>query len=254
MLSNHVEVAEDMVSALENAAVVILPMPGTNAEGYIKTVHSRQTLQLNSQLMSRIPEGTPVLVGVAQKCLKQWATEFALNLVEIAEDDELAILNSIPTAEGAVALAMNEASITIHGSTAMVLGLGRVGLTLARLLKAMGADTWVAARRAPALARAYELGCKAIDISRLKQSLSKMDFVFNTIPHLILGNEELKLLPESAIIIDLATAPGGVDFTCARELGLKAVFAPGLPGKVAPKTAGEILSRVIPRIISETLP
>lgn len=60
-------------------------------------------------------------------------------MVETLDMDEMAILNSVPTAEGAIMMAMQELPITIHGSTAVVVGLGRTGFTLARALLALGA-------------------------------------------------------------------------------------------------------------------
>ncbi|MBO8167719.1 MAG: dipicolinate synthase subunit DpsA [Thermoanaerobacteraceae bacterium] len=248
-------VSVTLKEALENADAAILPMPGTDNEGNVRgAMYAKENLRLTPQLLRVLPSNAPVLTGVAQEYLKTWAYRLSLRLVEIADDDEIAILNSIPTAEGAVEIAMKETEITIHGSNAMVIGLGRVGLTLARLLKAMGANTFVAARRKSHLARGYEMGLNTVDIKEIKSLLGQMDLIFNTVPAVVLGVEELKVVSKSAVIIDLASAPGGVDFSQAEKLGVKTVWALSLPGKVAPKTAGEMLARTIPRIILDNLP
>ena len=93
------------------------------------------------------------------------------------------------------------------------------------------------------------MGFEQVAFKDLEQEISKADFIFNTVPVLILDEELLQHVKKDAIIIDLASYPGGTDFEAAKRLGLKAELALGLPGKVAPKSAGQILGKVIPRII-----
>jgi dipicolinate synthase subunit A len=83
--------------------------------------------------------------------------------------------------------------------------------------------------------------------------LANADVIFNTIPVPVLTGEVLDRVSPNALIIDLASAPGGVDFKKAESMGIKAVLAPGLPGKVAPKTAGRILAKVIIRLLYEEM-
>jgi len=143
--------------------------------------------------------------------------------------------------------------ITIHGCTAYVLGFGRTGATLARLLGAMGAKTRVAARRKESLARIAEMTLTPIPFDQLSKSLREADAIFNTVPSMVLTGEILENVSPEAVIIDLASAPGGTDFQAADRLGIKAVLAPGLPGRVAPKTAGRILARTILGFLAEEI-
>jgi dipicolinate synthase subunit A len=148
---------------------------------------------------------------------------------------------------------MEATDITIWGSTSFVLGFGRTGITLARMLKGIGAKTYVAARKPSDLVRIEEQGYIPVEFKKLAQEISKADFIFNTAPALVLPREILKLAKKTVYILDLASAPGGVDFDAAKELELTAVLAPGLPGKVAPKTAGEILARKVPELVWKAL-
>jgi dipicolinate synthase subunit A len=173
--------------------------------------------------------------------------------VDTGEDDELAILNSIPSAEGAILMAMQATPFTIHNSNCLVLGPGRTGLTLVRMLQGLGAHVWGAARKAPGRARLFEMGAMPVDFADLPHCLPQIDIVFNTVPAQVLDRSLVYVLRRTAVIIDLASAPGGVDFVAAAERGIHAELAPGLPGKVAPLTAGRILARVIPRIIEDEL-
>ncbi|WP_161822654.1 dipicolinate synthase subunit DpsA [Sporotomaculum syntrophicum] len=232
---------------------LILPVPGVNEQMELSSAYLKVKPIINEELLSLLPAGTPVLVGVARKPLRELLEKHALDFVELMQLDEVAILNAIPSAEGAVQMAMERMPITIHGAKAMVLGFGRTGQTLAQLLENMYAHTTVVARDSAQLARAYAMGLKVLHFQELIDYLRDVDVIFNTIPAPVINGEILQRLPSATLIIDLASAPGGTDFGKARELGIEAVLAPGLPGKVAPKTAGMILSRVVPGILLQKM-
>ncbi|HHW13536.1 MAG TPA: dipicolinate synthase subunit DpsA, partial [Firmicutes bacterium] len=195
----------------------------------------------------------PLLIGFACQKVRDLAARLGLRLVELGDLDEIAILNSIPTAEGALQLAFQELPITIHGSTCFVLGFGRCGLTLGRDLRALGARTVVFARDPAQRARAEEMGLIPKPLADLAELAGEADCVFNTVPALVLTRRELSAMRKEAVVFDLASPPGGTDFAAAEELGIKAILAPGLPGKVAPVTAGRILARTVPDLIARLL-
>jgi len=232
---------------------LILPVPGVNEQMEISSAFLKTKPIINGELLSLLPAGTPVLVGFARKPLRELLEKNALDTVELMGLDEVAIPNSIPSAEGAVQMAMERLPITIHGANAMVLGFGRTGQTMAYLLSNMHANTTVVARNFAQLARASSLGLRSLHFKELVDYLCDVDVIFNTIPAPVINGEILQRLPKATLIIDLASAPGGTDFLKAKELGIDAVLAPGLPGKVAPKTAGMILARVVPGILLQKI-
>lgn len=236
-------------TALINADVVILPMSGIDEGGKIKATFAKEPLLLELDGFKLLKRNVPVLIGVAGSYIKALEKEISLNIIETAELDEIAIYNSIPTAEGAIEIAIHEMSITLHASNSLILGFGRIGMTLARMLKGIGSEVSVVARKIPDLARISEQGYNSLTYDRLHEVISKFDVIFNTVPSLILTKELLELLDGNVLIIDLAARPGGTDFLAASKLGLKAVHALGLPGKTAPLTAGKILSEAYPKII-----
>ncbi|KYH32191.1 dipicolinate synthase subunit DpsA [Neomoorella mulderi] len=244
---------EDPLAAVQGARVIILPVPGVNTKGMIHAPRARQPLYFTREVAGAIPAGTPVLVGVARAYLKDMAAERGWQLVETAEMDEMAILNSIPTAEGAIMLAMQELPITLHGSEAFVLGLGRTGFTLARMLAGVGARVTVIDRGAADRARAYAEGWPAFTFTELAAIVGQADVIFNTVPAPVLTEALLARTKPGVLIIDLASDPGGTDFTAAAALKRRAMLAPGLPGKVAPRTAGQILARLYPTLILKCL-
>lgn len=242
----HVSTVEE---ACNKANVLILPVPGTNAEGMVRAVYATEEFELTEKVISNLAPNALIIIGSARSFLKEWAKKYQLKLLEIIEMDEVAILNSIPTAEGAIQIAMEETPITIHGSKSCVVGFGRVGITLARILKALGAHVIVITNYENEQARAYEMGCETDSLENLFNIIKGIDICFNTVPHLVLNQEVLQYANQDIVIIDLATQPGGTDFEAANALGVKAILAPGLPGKVAPVSAGKILANIIPRLI-----
>jgi dipicolinate synthase subunit A len=237
---------------LVHARVILLPINGINESGFISSYKPDQTINFGS-FMPSLTKETSIITGSIPAQWLQKANHLQLKVFQYADNDEIAILNSIPTAEGALQLAMEHLPITIHGSRVLVIGFGRVGETVAHVFKALGAKTMVAARRSSSLARAWEQGHEKIDIQSLPDFIGNMDIIINTVPVLILNENLFGKVASGALLIELASPPYGIDFEAARQLNHKVILAPGLPGKVAPKTAGLILSTSLPRLIGEWL-
>ena len=251
--NQNVQCFHQVGEAVQNAAFVILPMPGIDEQGIIRAKYSEVPLILNQESMLSFRPDCVVVVGFARPLLRELVSSRNLRMIEIAEMDEVAILNSIPSAEGAIQMAMESTDITIHGSRCIVLGFGRCGSTLARMLAALGAKTSVAARKPRDLARISEMGLQPLTYQDLPEHIGEADIIFNTVPFLVLDRKLLEITNSGVYICDIASAPGGVDFAAAHELGRRAELAPGLPGKVAPRTAGLILAQVIPEILLREL-
>ncbi len=136
---------------------------------------------------------------------------------------------------------MENSDITLHGSKCIVLGFGRCGKVLAHMLKGIGSDLSVEARSQADLAYIESYGYKAVPLGDLADYISQYDFIFNTIPSLILDEEKLMTLKRDCLVIELASKPGGIDFEAAKRIGIKVIDGQSLPGKVAPETAAKII-------------
>src|SRR5699024_10061186 len=156
----------------------------------------------------------------SNNCLDAIAERTDRELIPLFTRDDMAILNSIPTAEGTLALAMEETDTMIHGSNVLVLGFGRVGLTAAKLFASVGAQVGVSARQAADLARIKEMGLKPIHVNKIEQEAAKHDILINTIPSLIVDKNVLSSVQTSSIIIELASDHGCVVFVFAKVYGL----------------------------------
>ena len=202
-------------------------------------------------MLDALRPGQVVCAGRASPELLALAEKRQLRLFDYFRREELAVANAVPTAEGAVQLAMEELPITLHGARVLVVGFGRVGKLTAHRFRALGARVSVAARKWEDLAWAEAYGYAPEHLEGLDECLCAYDLVVNTAPARVLDADRLAQLEPDCLVIDLASRPGGVDMEAASELGVRVIWALSLPGKVAPVTAGKILRDTICHILCE---
>lgn len=243
--------ADLSINILSSADLVILPAVVTDESGKIESLYTNKPLYINDAMLADLPSRLRFYTGYASPAVKEMYAKYSLELVEIFERDDVAIFNSIPTAEGALVMAIENTDRTIHDSNCIVLGMGRTGFTMARVLKGLGAHVKVGVRKSSDFARATECGFRPFYIKNLEQEVSDVDLLFNTVPALIVTAKTILHMPQTTVIIDLASKPGGTDFRFAERRGIKALLAPGLPGIVAPRSAGQIMARCLLELISE---
>ena len=243
------EPAADLTGA-RLADCVVLPLPAAGEDGRLNAPFSAQKPELATVLDALRP-GQVVCAGRASPELLALAEERQLRLFDYFRREELAVANAVPTAEGAVQLAMEELPITLHGARVLVVGFGRVGKLTAHRFRALGARVSVAARKWEDLAWAEAYGYAPEHLEGLDECLCAYDLVVNTAPARVLDAARLAQLEPDCLVIDLASRPGGVDMEAASELGVRVIWALSLPGKVAPVTAGKILRDTICHILCE---
>lgn len=239
------------------ADVVVAPVGGTDEVGHIAYTMVPDGEfpgpRLTEDVVARMRAGTLLIIGSARSMLEDLCSRYGIRLVAYRERDEFAILNSIPSAEGAIGMAMEMSDRTVHGSRSVVLGFGRLGSVLAAMLRGLGADTAVVARSTAERARAVAAGHRGVGFPDLGDVVEGADLVFNTVPAAVLTTAVLERMDSRGVIIDLASAPGGTDFSAAKRLGVRARLAPGLPGLVAPRTAGMIEADMVLQVLGEEL-
>lgn len=220
--------------------VVILPLPVSRDNRTLNAPYTAESIPL-SELSKH--KSNVVLGG---------KTGGMPNVLDYFEREELSVANAIPTAEGAIEIALSETERTLFGSKCLVIGFGRCGKILADRLKGLGCRVTAAARKSADFAWIKAYGFEPCDSRRLSGAVSGFDIIFNTAPALLLDGEILKQIPKHTLIIDLSSKPGGVDFELARSLGLRVIWALSLPGKCAPVTSGEIIKETIVNMLKET--
>ncbi|KQU60324.1 dipicolinate synthase subunit A [Bacillus sp. Leaf406] len=230
---------------------IILPVPGTNLQGEIETIFSNEKVVLTEEILSRTPDHCTIYSGITNDYLSGIVDASKRDLIQLFERDDVAIYNSIPTVEGTIMMAIQHTDFTIHGSNIVILGLGRVGMSVARTFHHLGGRVKVGARKTEHLARATEMGLDSFQLGQLEKHVGQCDICINTIPAPIITPGVIAKMPSHILVIDLASKPGGTDFRFAEKRGIKALLAPGLPGIVAPKTAGQILANVLCKLMDD---
>lgn len=227
----------------------ILGLPASSDSLLINTPLSGRSLSVRD-FFSLIPEKSIVFGGLLSEDFYALAREKNITAKDYYASEELQIRNSVPTAEGAIEIAMRELPITLCESKALVIGYGRIAKALVPMLKALNANTSVSTRSSESLAWCSVSGTNAFPLGELKDRISEFDLIFNTAPAKVLEGDILCGISPDAVIIDLASRPGGVDLREASLLGLKVIWALGLPGKCAPVTAGRIIAGTVLNLIN----
>ena len=204
-------------------------------------VFAKQGLQgLQAEdLLHGMKEGQTLFGGVFPEGFVDACKEKGIVCRDFMKEEALAVFNAIATAEGAILEALLHQKTNLHGSRCLVLGYGRCGRVLAGKLKGLDAKVTVCARRNEVLANADAFGLDTLNLSNLEEKLQDFELIFNTVPAVLLEEKRLRKMQRDVLIIDIASAPGGVDVACAEGLGIRHLFCPGLPGKYAPKTAAK---------------
>jgi dipicolinate synthase subunit A len=242
--------SRSLAEAVEGSDVIIGPIPCSNDNELLNAPFHKESIHM-SELFKSMNKNQLFLAGRISEKIAHLAQVCNVYTVDLLEREEMAVLNAIPTAEGAIQIAMEEMPITLHNSNVLVLGYGRVGKILAKMLYGIGANVFVEARKYSDMAWIKGFGYKPVMLADLPKVVDKVNVVFNTIPSMVLNNGVLRLFNTDCLIIDLASKPGGVDFEKAKELGLKAIWALSLPGKVAPVTAAGFIKDTTYNIIEE---
>lgn len=162
--------------------------------------------------------------------------------IDLLKDPAYLCENAAITADCALQVAAPLLSTTLQQSPALVIGWGRIGKCLAQLLRAIGNDVTVAARKETDRATLRSLGYATADTKALSHLLPGFRLIFNTAPQPVIPREILSQC-DPCVKIDLASKPG--------IIGEDVVWARGLPGIHAPESSGKLIAETLIRLIKE---
>ena len=237
-------------SCVYGADCVLLPCPAERG-GMLLTPFSGESLPM-SGLIEALWPGQVLLGGRFSDETVSAALAGGLLTADLLRRPELAVGNAALTAEGALCRLMEHSPLSLWRSRCLVLGWGRIGSILALRLRALGAEVWAAARGKRDRAMAQALGCRGLDYGQLEGMLGDFDFIVNTVPARVLTEGMLCLIRPEALLLELASPPGGFDRELAQNIGLQVLSAPGLPGETAPRSAASLLQKAVYAALEET--
>jgi dipicolinate synthase subunit A len=228
---------EDPAAVLKGARFALFPIPGIAASGALFAPAAPAPIVPDRAMLAGMAPRAHNILGWADAGLKASTEALSIKLHEYEWDRSLMLQRTPAIIEGLLKIVIENTAITIHNANACVVGQGTIGAVLARYLVALGARTHVAARNAEQRAAAYVAGATPHLLTDLPALAPSLDLVFSTVPSRVVGEDVLSRLPKTALIVDLAAPPGGVDFDAAKRLRLNAIWGRGL-GSRAPVTVG----------------
>ncbi len=238
--AEHITSNKNLKEKIEKSEYIILPLPASK-DGL--TIFNK----LNSEKVF-ISDITEFINN--QKIFTCKLNLENKNCFDYSELDSFAIKNAVPTAESAIAIAVMNSKKTLNKSKSLVIGFGRIGKILSKMLKDLGSEVTVSARKNVDLSFIEAFNMKSIETKNINSIAENCDFVFNTVDYPVIDTDFLKNMKKEALLIELASLPGGI-YGDKSKAKCEIINAQGLPGKDSPFTAAEILSETIINLINK---
>ncbi len=239
----------ELKEAISESDAVILPLPVTKDGENINTLPPYKIG--TDEIIPMISSDKIVFGGMFGEKIENRIKKTGARVFDYFRREDLTLMNAIPTSQGVLKVIFDNINYTVHSCNCAVFGFGRTGKVIADNLYSLGANVTVCARKSAdivlAVSKKYS-GCKIKDFHGIARDF---DFIVNTVPANVIDFEILGSLRKDCFIIDVASAPCGLDFSQAEKLGIKALLCPSLPGKTAPKTAGKIIADGIINTLGE---
>lgn len=250
-LTEHVYHATSLKEAMNFSNTVIGPIPFSKDQKTIFSNAKQDDLNIDC-FLDELKPYHQVFGGAISPKIQEHLKTKNIPFYDFMQMESVSIANAIATAEGSVVEAITRSPINLHGTECLVLGFGRCAKILADKLKGLNASVTISARNEEALAYANAYGYHTLPINALSKGLENFQFIFNSIPSMMLDESLLSHVRKDVTIIDIASNPGGTNFDYCKQMGINASLCLALPGKYAAKTSAEILNSAILDIIGDT--
>ena len=247
--NKNIIMCNKLQEAVKNSEIIIGPIPFSSNGKDINAPFCDNTISIRE--LMHVINAKILIAGSITPDVYDLANDEYIEIIDIMKREELAVLNTVSTAEGTIEIIIANTNKIIHGSKVLILGFGRIGKVLARKLAGLSAKVTCAARKDEDLAWIRAYGHMETNINTIGENLSDFDVIINTVPHLVLTEERIKYVRDDCLLVDLASNPGGIDKKAAKNKNLKLIWALALPGKVSPVTTSEFIKDTVYNILKE---
>ena len=234
--------------------VIIFPINGVMERNLINCRFNNTPIKIPDNFLVGSKENVLIFSGIPTRNLS--------NILEIADrycvymmkDMEVIRENAYPTVEGIIADVISNTDITLRDSRVLVFGYGNIGSLLVSYLRMLGASVVVSIIKEDDKAL-----LDSLDISNfysysrcdLIREIGLCDVIVNTVPNTVICDSLIRFINKSAYVLDVASHPYGIDQEVLAEYFIKSKLYLGIPGKIAPKTSGKILSKKISKVMGD---
>lgn len=205
--------------------IYVLPTPITKID-----TNREIKEKLKEELIKNNESASYVFGGAFDESWETFFEEQKIRSCDFMKLPEVVKGNAYITAEGTLAEVLRYADRSVREQKILVTGYGCCGSEIASVFARLGADVTVAARREEVREQIRFDGYKACSFGELEEIAKEADTVINTVPAMVLTEAVLSRMRSDALIVDIASRPGGTDFETAQKLGIRARLSLGLPG------------------------
>lgn len=227
--NNQIDKISNLQSAIEKVDIIVAPTPFSSNGETINSPYSKEEIKIEQLIKSN--KQKIIIAGGIKESIKEQLEEKYLKVIDVMKREELAILNTIATAEGTIKVAIENTDKILQGASVLVLGFGRVAKIVASKFSLLSTKVTCAARKISDLAWIEAYGYNSININDMLYELKDFDIIINTVPQIIIKEKELKHMKPDVLLIDLASKPGGIESIKAIQMGLKYIWALAIPRK-----------------------
>ena len=250
MENKNIKKSDSLDEVIANSDIIIGSIPFASDENKTYATFSEKDIKITELAKKRNKNKIFIAGNINEKSYELLSKSYG-EVIDVMKRDELVILNTIATAEGAVEIAIKNTDTILHGSKVLVLGYGRVGKIVAQKFYGLSAKVSCAARKQSDMAWISAYRYNALNINKFGEELKEYDIIINTVPKIIINEGHMKYMNKNVLMIDLASSPGGIDRDAAKKMNLRLIWALALPGKVAPITSARFIKETIYNVLSE---
>lgn len=233
----------DQLKDMKYADVLYLGLKGPDRKNRLTTY--QETKVIDQNVFESLKKDCLIMTLIDNGYLKELSRELHFRYIALLNDEDFVEKNSILTAEGLMAYIIGHRRMPIYESYVDVLGFGHCAKPIVEYLVAMKAKVRVAVRNPRYQKEIEEMGAQYITIHDL--NLSQTDILINTVPSVIIKEDQLKESNQHMMIVDIASYPYGIDHHYALSKGMNCQILSSIPCKYAYGYAGMMVANVIER-------
>ncbi len=234
--------------------VIIFPINGVMEKNLINCRFNNTPIKIDEDFLVNSKDNVLIFSGISSPCLDNMLRVSGRDCIYMMKDKAVIRENAIPTVEGIIADLVLNTDKTINESNVLVFGYGNIGQVLVKYLSMLGADVAVSVIEPDDIKILNAIGVDCFysnSCSDLVSHIKNTDIIVNTVPDKIIDNSLIKYINKDCYVLDIASHPHGIDREVLDEFFIKNKLYLGIPGKVAPKTSGKILSRKINKVLGD---
>lgn len=239
--------------ALAHADVALLPTPLSKDGQYLFQANQAMPPCLLTELWGFLAPGQTLAVYSLPKSQADILKEKGCQVFQFGQLPIFSRENSLLTAEGLLSELIRCTPFSLASARVLLLGYGCCGSAIGTLLHPLCRSIYLLEQDLDKQAVAEKKGICPIQTEDFPTVLPHCNIIINTIPAAVMEPNQIRKLPGSCHIFDIASSPFGFPEDTAEKYALPYLRLPGLPGRFSPAASGKAIGKIIERITDYVL-